>query len=177
VTVYIYKAASNTYDSLALVDTADYDWMQKFTGASLAAIWTPIAARIERAEKRGDFPSLASHLPVLSKRAFEILHPLIASEVEPLILKVPEGDLIALNVLDVCDCLDVEHSEIKRHRSGSVMYIRNHVFDEKCIEGKHMFKVRESPLQKVYLSAEFKRCVQDAKLEGLIFREAGTPTW
>lgn len=38
-----------------------------------------------------------------------------------------------------------------------------------CLQGRHMFKLRQTPLSKVYVSEELKRRVEEAGLEGLSF--------
>lgn len=169
---YIYTPESNTFDSLSLVNAKDSRRLLMFTGASLVATWKPLSVRPYPGKQRGDFPSLAGHVPVFSERAVAALHPVIANAVEVLPLKSPGPELFAINVLTITDCLDEGRSALERDPSGNVWLISQYAFDPQCLEGKHIFKLRQAPLYKVFVSDEFKRCAQDSKLKGLRFREA-----
>lgn len=83
---YVFSPDSDTYDSLALVKSKDYDKCKEFTGEDLASSWRPVSARIQKG-KRGDFPSLASHIPVFSKRALDAFGQLLSDDIEVLPLK------------------------------------------------------------------------------------------
>jgi hypothetical protein len=171
--VFVFTPDSDTYDSLVLAKSRDYDRLNMFTGGALASDWRPISARILKGKKHGDFPSLAGHVPVFGKRALDALRPLVNHCIEVLPLKVPSGELFAINVLQITDCLDVSRSELELDPDGEVMYIARYAFDEQCLEGKHILKLRQVPLYGVFVSEEFKRRVEEEGLQGLIFREVG----
>ena len=137
---YIYTPDSDTYDSLVLARSQDYEKLKHFTGGKLASSWQPISARVEKGRKHSDFPSLASHVPVFSKRALDTLRSLLSGEIEALQLEVKNVDLFAINALKVSDCFDPNRAEIKLDSDGEVMRIARYAFDAQCSEGKHMFK-------------------------------------
>lgn len=66
--------------------------------------------------------------------------------------------------------MDYSRAELKYFSDGEIMDIVRYAFKADCIRGKHIFKVRESPLNRVLVSDEFKNVVEGSGLEGLIFR-------
>jgi hypothetical protein len=170
---YIYRPESDVYDNLVLENEDDWDRFDQFKGKKLAHSWVPVPIGILKMEKAGDFPSLASHVPVFSERGLHILQPLLANRIECLPLKSRVGKFFAINVLDLVDCLDYSRSEIKRFPSGGIMYIKNYAFKKNVLKGKHMFKVEEAPLKEVLVSSVFKEAVEKNKLQGLIFKKVG----
>lgn len=168
--IYTIVPESDIYHSLLLESSNDWDVFQQFDGRKLGDSWTPIPVKIYRSLEAGDFPSLASHVPVFSRRALQSLSPLIGDCIEALPLKNNVEELYAINVLDVVDCLDYSRSEFKYFSDGEIMDIVRYAFKADCIRDKHIFKVRESPLNRVLVSEEFKNVVEGSGLEGLIFR-------
>jgi hypothetical protein len=171
--LYVYTPDSDNYDSLALASSNAVDRLRSFDGRPLAKGWRPLTVRIVKAQRRSDFPSLVSHVPVFNERALKALRPLLGDTVEALPLKCAEGAFFAINVLDVTDCLDMDRSEMKLYPSGGIMYITRHVFDEGCAEGKHMFKITQGPLHETYVSDAFRQHVERARLTGLTFGPMG----
>src|SRR5262245_35722193 len=53
-----------------------------------------------------------------------------------------------------------------------LVYIARYAFDEQCLQGKHMFKLRQAQLYKVFLSEELKRKVKDEGLQGQSYGRA-----
>ena len=169
--VFVYTPDSDTHDSLVLPNSRDYDRLNLFTGKELAKAWRPLSVRVVKGKKRSDFPSLASHVPVFTRRALDTLYPLVAPHIEALPLKSTKGEFFAINVLLVTECLDLSRSEVKFFSSGGIMRIARYAFDMECVRGQDMFKLRQVPLYEVYVSDEFKRQVEGAGLQGLIFRK------
>jgi hypothetical protein len=171
--LYVYTPDSDNHDSLALASSSAVDRLKSFDGRPLAKGWRPFTVKVVKARKRSDFPSLAGHVPVFSKRALDALGSLLGHAIEALPLKCSEGMFFAINVLELTDCLDMARSEVKRYSSGGIMYISRHVFDEGGVEGKHIFKSNQAPLYETYVSEEFRRRVEGERLAGLIFEPIG----
>jgi hypothetical protein len=168
----IYKLVpdSDSYDNL-LYDSPDcLEVSLQFDGRSLARSWTPLHLQVYPVGRSGDFPSLSSHIPIFSKKAWSVLEPLIGTSVEALPLAGPAGLFIAVNVTDIADCLDHARSSINRFSDGRVMWVDSHAFKEGCLGARNIFKIPEALLNDVFVSENFKRAVEDAGLEGLIFR-------
>lgn len=170
--VHLYTPKSNDYDALAQVSKRSDEALSKLAGdRPVAKQWRPIKVRIDPAERRGDFPSFLPHIPAFSQRALDALLPLLGDSVEALPLDCDRRKFYAIHVLDLVDCLDEGRSTIRRFPSGGVMYIDQHVFDDKCLGGRMIFRLRQAPLWGVYYSGELKRQIEAAKLEGLKDRE------
>jgi hypothetical protein len=168
-TIYTIVPDADTYHCLVLADPKDWDKFDDFTGKRLAHMWVPVAVKIFKVKRAGDFPSLINHVPVLSSRAWQVLQSLIGGSVEALPLEHPTGIFYAINVLDLVDCLDYSRSQIERFPSGGIMYIERYAFKKGCVEGRHIFKIAEAPLKRVLVSDTFKQLVEKSQLEGLIF--------
>jgi hypothetical protein len=174
-------AASDTYRSLTWVDSSvsNFQLIEAFKGGGpIADSWVPRAVHLfvyegEEAKPLGDFPSLFGGVPpVFSKRAIEILNPLIADSTEILPLMGLEGEFSVVNVIDVVDCLDHQRSEyIRFESSGRIMHIEHYVFKKDYLKNKHIFRIPEEVVSAVFVSDAFKTLVEQNRLEGLIFKK------
>lgn len=169
--VYIITPDSDTFDSLIPADSNNWELFDKFQGDRLADSWKPVSVKIIEAKKAADFPSLANHVPVFSVRAWNLLKPLIGDVVEALPLKCTKREYYAINVLNLLDILDQSRSEITWLPSGGIMFIDKYVFKKGCILDQPIFKLKEIPLKKPFVSNEFKNLVIKQNLEGLIFEK------
>lgn len=121
----------------------------------------------------GDFPTFhGTGVPAMSGRAWSTLCSLIDSRVEALPLVHDDGELYAVNVLDMIDCLDEERSELARNKATNRV---NHVY-KYCIrmgmlKGKHIFKTPLKSGAEVFVDQDFRECVEENGLNGLLFRE------
>jgi hypothetical protein len=174
-TVWEIVPDSDLYHCLALMDKDKYwDVVHSFQGKPLLESWIPLEIYIDEVKLSGDFPSLPGGMPpIFNKRAVDILRHLMEHSVEILPLKSDRGELYAVNVLDVVDCLDNPLSDIKYLPSGGVMHIDRYIFKEGCLNGKHIFKIHEEITNRVFVSDAFKEVVEKENLEGLIFRPTG----
>lgn len=162
------------YHCLAFADRNIWsNIVQMFRGVSLLQSWKPLAVYIDERKLPGHFPSLAGGLPpIFNKHALEVLNPLIEGSVEALPLIFDEDELYAINVLDVADCLDVKKSEIEYFPDGGVMYVSRHVFNKECLgDERHIFKIPQEIVKRVFVSDAFKKLVEKEHLEGLNFRQ------
>ena len=70
--VYILKPDANRFQNLICTGEDYVDRLQKFDGSSLGASWEPLVVQVfheEEGPPASDYPSLALHIPVFSKRA------------------------------------------------------------------------------------------------------------
>lgn len=111
------------------------DYFQKnFIAVPMADAWEPPAIRIEGKSKRlRDFVSWMNSAPVLSKKAVEVLEPLIGQHCEILpLIELRGKPFYALNVLTTIDCLDKAASDIfyASDDPSHILRIRSYKFNE-----------------------------------------------
>jgi hypothetical protein len=173
---------SDTYRTLTQIESAmDYTELREAlkSGRPTGDMWIPLPVRLyddeegEEDKPLGDFPSLFAGVPpVFSKRALEVLNPLIADSIEILPLVGLESEFFIVNVIDVVDCLDHQRSKyIKFENSERIMHVEYYVFKENCLKNKHIFIIPEIIRKAVFVSDAFKTLVEQNRLEGLIFKK------
>ena len=162
--------ADRDYQSLVLADGAHWPRLWEFTGRPLSAEWAPVRVEHYPVGERGDFPHLASHVPVLSERAWPALEPLIGSAVEALPLLAEDDErYLALNVLSVLDCLDEERAVVEHPAGDEQMWISHYAFRPGAVGGHPIFKVRHAELKHVLASDAMRAAVAAAGLRGFVF--------
>jgi hypothetical protein len=170
--VYLYAPDSDTYDTLAQASQQSDRALSMLEGASpVASKWRPVKVVIDKHGRSGDFPSFLPHVPAFSRRALDVLQPVLGDEIEALPLDSGRLAFYAIHVLEVVDCLDEQQSVVKHYPSGGVMSIRKHVFDENCLGQRLMFRIGQAPRWGVYYTDRFKQLLEDAGLEGLTHRQ------
>jgi len=144
--------------------------VEKFdNGTSLADKWKPVEIVFDMSMGDiSDFPGLQEAVPVFSRRAWEILGPLISNDVEALPLICPQGEYFAINVLSIVDCLDQERSTLKRRPDGSISRVSSYAFKPNCLHGKHMMKLQET--LETFISEDFLQLANANRLSGAVFR-------
>ena len=155
-------------------DFKDLIYPLHWSNRSAAQEWKPVKVKIEDPEfPEGDFPSLTNlfYVPIFSKRAWNILSPILGSSVECLPLNYPSRDYFLINVMEQLDCLDEKRSDLSRNdASGYVNNIYEYAFREKVIAGKHIFKTPRKSAAKLYVDEGFRRTVESNGLKGLKFK-------
>ena len=172
--IYEIVPDSNKYDSLYCINDDGYRIIRHFLGYrpydKAPESWQAIPVAIDKMDKKGNFPALSTAI-VFSEKALQILTPLTEETVEILPLKCNSGQFVILKVTDVIDCLDYSRAKVRRFpSSGRVMDILSYAFKTERLDNKNIFKIPEQKAR-VYVSQTFKECVENNKLEGLIFRE------
>lgn len=171
--IYEIVPYSNLYDSLYCKNDDDYRIIRHFFGYrhydKAPETWKPIPVAIDKMDKQGEFPGLSTAI-VFSGKALQILKPLVEKNVEFLPLQCDSGEFVMLKPTSI-DCLDYERAKVKRFSSSDrVMNVLSYAFKTKSLNGKNIFKIPEARAR-VFVSQEFKDCVEKNNLEGLIFRE------
>ncbi len=144
---------------------------RNWTAPKLADRWSPPAV-FGNVHVWNDYPCFDRNIPVFSRRAFEILEPLIADCGEPLPLPVSAGDFLIFNVTRVVDAINREKSEFewtggKEGPSdlGMPMSIERYEFFATELSDVPMFKVPEDPTC-IFVNQAFFDRVEKHKLQG-----------
>ncbi|WP_422665606.1 imm11 family protein [Anabaena sp. PCC 7938] len=116
----------------------------------------------------GDFPSFIGHHLVCTKRAWQLIQPIITNSVELLPLTCREAQYFVIKINDLVDPLDYSKS-IYEDGFGGLIKVKSYVFNDEIIKNKHMFWFSRGYLTVV--SETFKTFVEDHHLKSLIFRQ------
>jgi hypothetical protein len=148
-------------------------WMNWFDGTRLADIWPEVKVQFEEVKKPfGDFPPTGtSEVLILTKKALELVKPLLRGNGEILPLRCEAEELYLFNITTVMNCLDYSGIEANYFSSGKLMWIEKYAWKPNCLDGIHIFKIPESKTSK-FVSGAFKRLVEQHKLVGLRFEKA-----
>jgi hypothetical protein len=117
-----------------------------------------------------DMSCIVTSSPIVSRRALEILTPLIGDAVEFLPLPAPAAEFSLVHVMEIVDCLDHTRSKVSRFSDGRVSGILHYAFDVGKLCGKHIFKIPEMADLEVFVSDTFRATVESHGLTGAIFR-------
>lgn len=142
-------------------------------GKSVKSLWQPIRIKVSEGKETlpaSDFPCFFPDLPIISSRAKEVLHDLIAPYVEFLPFQSSFGEYYGINVLEEVDALDEEASELKRFSSGRVMVVHKYVFKPDAVEGKVIFRLPQFQTR-IYVTDLFAAKVREHGLKGLKLKE------
>ena len=143
-----------------------------FRGERIGDRWKPVEADLEEAGRRGNFLGFSTGVPVVDRKAWDALRPLVGPHVEALEMTLKGETLYALNVTTVVDCLDPERSEIERFDNGAIMDVGKFVFREGCADAP-IFKQKGLEVADVFVDDRFREAVEKAGLEGADFRPVG----
>ncbi len=98
---------------------------------------------------------------------------MLTDNAEILPLDCEDGNFYAINVINVMDCINYEKSQYKTFRDGTrIMRFTKYVFIEKKIEGMNLFKIKDEPLKRPFVSEEFRKRAIDNNLTGFKFELA-----
>lgn len=113
----------------------------------------------------------SSDVIVLSRRAVDALHDLLAPAAEILPLRSDLGEFYAINVLRKIDCLDHERSDLlKSSSTGRIFMISRPVFVPERIGDALIFRVPEHRAF-ILVTQPFVDRVRQARLVGFGLRE------
>lgn len=173
INIYVLLADANRYQNIVPVNERDWQFFSKsFDGKPQGKNWESpqIEVLIDKAHKNrpeSDMPDFASHIPVFSRRAVNVLQPLIEPYGEFLKLAIDTQELYAFNVTKLVDALDLDKSVYETFSDGKrIMLIRKHVFKDSVIAGLPIFKLIQSPLAYVYVNEIFVAAVKNNNLTG-----------
>src|SRR5215204_1587306 len=175
--IYTLGAELDHYFSLTYVKKADIRKVTtSFNGKSMIGDWTSIETKVF-VEEDGftrqlcDFPSFGAIPPVFSAQAIESLKDLLLpnGEILPLTFEGKKNMYFAFNTTTIIDALNEEHSKLKRFSDSGVMWIDKYEFFPEKLVGAKIFKIPQLVQSLVYVTDEFVKSVNEAKLTGFRF--------
>ena len=149
------------------------DEVQSFDGRSRVATWVPLKVKRMEPEKGlelGDAPGFI--IPVFSKRALNILSPIISESSEALELITDAGEFYGVNVTAVLDVIDYSKSEYRTYSDGKrIMAFKKYAFllNKELIK-HNIFKISDEPNRRAFVSDRFKNMVEENGLTGFKFK-------
>lgn len=161
------------YENLVPVIKFSADEIQSFDGRRKKDVWTPVQVKRMEPEKKlelGDAPGFT--IPVFSRRALEILYPIIKDSVEVLELKFPEEEFYGINIISVLDVIDYSKSQYRTFSDGKkIMAFQKYVF-KMCreLEINNIFKIVDEKRRRAFVSDRFKNAVEENNLKGFKFK-------
>lgn len=171
--IWLLDSDVDNYENLTWKTGIDIDYIQSFDGTSKIENWNPIKVQRMYDREFSNTPGFSPHIPVFDEKAISVLGEMLTNNAEVLPLDCEYGAFFAINVIKVIDCVDYENSKYKTFRDGKrIMRFTNYAFDKKKIEGVNIFKIKDEPLKRPFVSEEFRKRVVDNNLNGFKFELA-----
>ena len=163
----------NNYDNFIPEMEFSADEVQSFDGRVKKANWVPIKIKRMEPEKGlelGDAPGFT--FPVLSRKALDILSPIISESSEVLKLITDDGEYYGINVTAVLNVIDYSKSEYRTYSDGKrIMAFKKYAFVKKSeLINHNIFKITDEPTRRAFVSDKFKTMVEENKLTGFKFK-------
>lgn len=157
------RCASNDYASLLGIENVySFDEIRSFNGRSLINEWKPI--KVERIRSKEDeckmlgdspFAVQVGGLPVLSKRAVNVLEPILKGHAEFLPLICKEGDFYAVNVTTVLNATNWEKAKaipFKKTNTNKIMRFEKYAFLPEIVKDIPIFRLQDEILRLPFIS-------------------------
>ena len=172
--VWILDCDADSFENLIISDESFNNLLKTFNGEEKNDGWTPIPVRKMYGDREfSNTPGFAPHIPVFDNKAVSELSCMLKNEAEILPLHSENGTFYAINVTDVLDCIDYKESEYKTFRDGKrIMRFTKYSFIESIIKKHNIFKIKDEPLKRPFVSDEFKNIVQSSGLISFKFELA-----
>lgn len=171
--IWILDCDVDNYENLTWKDKIDIDYIQSFDGAAKKENWNPVKVKRMYDREFSNTPGLSPHIPVFDEKAISVLGDLIIGNAEILPIDCENGKFYAINVTNVIDCIDYEKSQFRTFRDGKrIMKFEKYVFIKEKIEGMNLFKIKDEPLKRPFVSEKFREKVIDNNLIGFKFELA-----
>lgn len=166
------KSKCDKYICLHPVVPFTFEQLHMFNGTSVIDQWVKPETEIDKgaSHRKSDYPYFSVGLPVMSKKALDILLPIIENSVEILPVDVQGEEYYGINVLKVLDVVDYEKSAHWFLPSGTIM-VTNYVLKYSNDMNKYnVFKVTDNVMTSwPFVTDEFKNAVEKNKLKGFEF--------
>ena len=171
--IWLLDCDVDSFENLTWKEGPDIDYIQSFDGRGKLRNWNPMKVKRMYDRKFSNTSGLSPHIPVFDEKAVSVLGDLLVGNAEILPLNCADGVFYAINVINVVDCIDYEKSQYKTFRDGKrIMKFTKYVFTERKIKGLHLFKIKDEPLKRPFVSEEFRKRVMDNNLTGFKFELA-----
>lgn len=171
--IWMLKHNCNNYASAYSIPELTADEIQSFDGRPKAAEWQGLNVKIYDEDKALPIGDLVGFTcPIFSKKAVEVLHPLLDGSAEILDVNLQNRRFYAINVTAVLDVLDRESSKYLTYRdSQRIMVIKDYAFIKSAELMRHnIFKLAEEPVRRPFVSDVFKNTVEKSGLTGFDFK-------
>lgn len=169
--ISLFKCDTNNFRAI------DYDQqfaerVNGFQKQKLKMSWSPAQVDLTK----DDFPipdvmQLDYRVPVFTDEMFKKLQDEISSGIEALELVSPVGQLVALNVIEELDCLDVKRSSVRQNRFGRIMDIRDGVFKLNMVQNEGIFRIQGNSM--VFVTEKLLDKFADANGKGFVRSPVG----
>ena len=138
--------------------------------------WKGMAVKVyaKAKQKFGDFPGLVEMgCPVMSQRAWDVLHPLVSEFTEALPLGSFAGqEYFVIHLFEETDALDEDKSRFTMvDGQPAKSSILKYSFRESLLTGRHIFQIPQLRGRDPLVSKEFKTAVEKNALVGAKFSE------
>jgi hypothetical protein len=155
------------------IDVEDNLRLGQTFGKPQGPSWKPVQMKLlkkgRRKWKPADTPWMASFLMVLKPKAVEALRDMCLAAGELLPFACDDAELVAWNVTNVVDALDLEKSTVVRYPDGGIMQIKKYFFKPDVIADLEAFRIPEDLT--IFVGQAFVDRARSAGLEGAAFRE------
>lgn len=135
--------------------------------ASLAPKWEEIQV-IGAVRSFNDYPCHGLSEPAFSQRAVNALNDILVQHGELLPVQHKVSLYFIFNLQTVAEGLLKATAKYERFPNGNVLRIKWYDFYKRKLQGKTIFRLAERPFE-VYVTDEFKECVEAAALNGFHF--------
>lgn len=108
---------------------------------------------------------------IWSKKASDLLSPVIKEAVEVLPINLEDFPVVAINVINVIDAINYDEAVEDRLSNGAFIGFKSYAFHTDRLQGEYIFKIPEQLSTKVFVTDAFKVLVESKKLKGFLFRE------
>ena len=162
-------------ESFNLGHLEDWDLHIDFDGSSQEKDWWPRIMKRRNDKPLGDYVSILSgDVMIMERKAINKLRPLMGN-VEILPLVCDFGDYLAINVMDVLECIDYEKSEFKLFKDEiwngrpHIMRFIKYEFIKGKTEGYNIFKIIDAPKSRIFVNETFVEAVEKNGITGFKF--------
>lgn len=163
----------DNYDNFIPEIEFSADEVQSFDGRTKKSNWIPLKVKRMEPDKGlelGDAPGFT--FPVFSRKALDILNPIISESSEILELITYDGEYYGINVTAVLNVIDYSKSEYRTYSDGKrIMAFKKYAFVQSSKLIKHnIFKITDEPTRRAFVSDRFKNMVEENELVGFKFK-------
>lgn len=166
--IYKLRFDVDNYENLEPLEDISIETFQMFDGTSHIESWNKMRVKKMNSEKEmrmGDAPGFI--IPVFSKKATDILMPLIKNDVELLPIECEGIEMSGINVLSVINAVDYEKSEYKTFRDGKrILAFQKYCFKPEIVGKRNIFKIPDEKRREAFVSEKFYNAVLENGLEG-----------
>lgn len=108
---------------------------------------------------------------VINDKCFDVLTPFINNHAQVFQTRYENNLAYVLNITEIIDCLDYEHSKLKFFKSsGRLMRVEEYVFDKAALDDAVIFKPPEELKAQPYVTGQFKKITESNGIKGFKFK-------